>query len=699
MNLKQDKIWKFLVLMLVAQLGWGQDYVPADSVKIEQMDLKELMELESTGDATELEKEVNLKLNVASSKPLSSRKSPSIVTIITKEEIYKSGARDMIDLLRQVPGFDFGVDVTGTVGLGIRGNWSQEGKVLMLLDGQEMNETMYGTLQFGNEYNLAQIKRIEIIRGPGSAIYGGYAEYGVINIITKNGKETDGLKIYGIYGQMQKTYARRNAAIAYGKKIGNIDFTISLMAGQGNRSDRDYADVYGNSYNLAGNSSLNPTNLNIGLGYKNLKIRLIYDKYQGTVRDGFGGSISSKPYQNDFTSYFAEVKYDYKINRKWTITPKFNFKSQKPYEQSEKIAPVDYNFTRYKKISNRIRFNLTSSYDILPELNLISGGEIYFDNAKTDLYPYDTLFDQHRKGGQKVDYYNVAPFAQLLFKHKIANVTLGARYDWNSAFSSAFVPRIGITRSFGNLNLKALYSNSFRAPSIENISSNINLDQSKIKPELTSTIEIEAGIALTRNDYLTLSLFDIYTKNVILYTYRGEKEGYYNGSGSGTNGFELDYKNKNKWGYVNLGYSFYTAALKDNVLEYKASDAKLYAFANHKINVNASFSITKSLSINPSIVFYSARYGYEKVSADSIPQLKAFDPTLLFHMFINYDNFLTKGLSLGLGCYDILGQNYAFIQPYLSSSSSQSSYIHAPLPGTSREFTVRIIYQLGKNKP
>lgn len=78
-----------------------------------------------------------------------------------------------MQVLQLIPGFDFGVDVEGIVGIGVRGNWAHEGKVLMLWDGLEMNEDLYSTLQFGGHYPVGQIKRIEIIRGPGSAIYGG----------------------------------------------------------------------------------------------------------------------------------------------------------------------------------------------------------------------------------------------------------------------------------------------------------------------------------------------------------------------------------------------------------------------------------------------------------------------------------------------------------------------------------------------
>src|SRR5437867_483520 len=114
-----------------------------------------------------LEDLMNVKISIASIKELAPRESPGIVTLITKEDIKNLGARDLTDVLRMVPGFDFGIDVEGVVGIGVRGNWAHEGKVLLLIDGQEMNENLYSSIQAGNHYSLQNVDRIEIIRGPG----------------------------------------------------------------------------------------------------------------------------------------------------------------------------------------------------------------------------------------------------------------------------------------------------------------------------------------------------------------------------------------------------------------------------------------------------------------------------------------------------------------------------------------------------
>src|SRR6185436_9636381 len=173
-----------VLLFLNGRVYCQEKQTSPDSVSFYEMSLEQLM---------------NIEISVASRKALTPRESPGIVTLITEDEITNSGAQDLMDILRLVPGFDFGSDVEGVVGLGIRGNWAHEGKMLLLIDGQQMNEALYSTIQLGNHYPVQQIRKIEIIRGPGSAMYGGNAEYAVINIITKNDKEFTGVSVSADY--------------------------------------------------------------------------------------------------------------------------------------------------------------------------------------------------------------------------------------------------------------------------------------------------------------------------------------------------------------------------------------------------------------------------------------------------------------------------------------------------------------------
>jgi outer membrane receptor for ferrienterochelin and colicin len=155
-------------------------------------DLDSLFNLQAYTAESELQKSLNQKVSVATLN-LSSRESPGIVTVINREEITNSGARDLTDVLRLVPGFDIMQDLQFVLGMSLRGSWANEGKILVLMDGVPFNELLYQSVAIGNRFPVDAIERIEIIRGPGSAIYGGSAEYGVINIITKNADNLNGV--------------------------------------------------------------------------------------------------------------------------------------------------------------------------------------------------------------------------------------------------------------------------------------------------------------------------------------------------------------------------------------------------------------------------------------------------------------------------------------------------------------------------
>jgi outer membrane receptor for ferrienterochelin and colicin len=140
--------------------------------------------------------------------------SPAVVTAVSAEEIRSSGARDLMDVLLLVPGFFFGVDVQGTIGPGFRGLWGQEGKILLLIDGKEMNEQLYSTMQLGHEFPVELIERVEVVRGPGSVIYGGNAELAVVNVITRNAQGSTDVLASATYGQMLGSYGRRGGVVS-----------------------------------------------------------------------------------------------------------------------------------------------------------------------------------------------------------------------------------------------------------------------------------------------------------------------------------------------------------------------------------------------------------------------------------------------------------------------------------------------------
>lgn len=263
---KQSMLTKnsiFLFLILVTPMWvFSQSEVP----NFFDMDLDELQKVQISIGTVKETKTVN--------------ETPAIVTLITRQDIQNSGARDIIDVLRQVPGLDFGVDVQGSTGIIVRGIFSTEGKVLFMIDGVEMNETMYGTTIIGGRFPLDNIQQIEIIRGPGSAIYGGFAELCVINIVTQSGKEMNGLYASGNYSQILNnyatTYGTRNINAGWGKSYENgLNIAISGVAQQMQRSNYPYTDYVGKKYSMKDSATIDNIHLNTKIQYKNFNVKLM----------------------------------------------------------------------------------------------------------------------------------------------------------------------------------------------------------------------------------------------------------------------------------------------------------------------------------------------------------------------------------------------------------------------------------------
>ncbi|HOI17928.1 MAG TPA: TonB-dependent receptor plug domain-containing protein, partial [Geobacteraceae bacterium] len=144
---------------------------------------------------------------------------PASVTIVTAEEIKMYGYRTLSDILQSVPGFSVTNDrnyrYAGIRGLGIPGDYGT--RFLLLVDGVRQNDTVYQTGYIGYEMvvDVDLIERVEIIRGPGHTLYGANAMMGVINVITRRGRDMDGVEVSGATGSFD-TYKGR---LSYGKKF------------------------------------------------------------------------------------------------------------------------------------------------------------------------------------------------------------------------------------------------------------------------------------------------------------------------------------------------------------------------------------------------------------------------------------------------------------------------------------------------
>jgi outer membrane receptor protein involved in Fe transport len=661
-----------LLLLLASSVAWGDDTsTPPPAKKLEDMSLEELL---------------NVEVSVATKTEKTVRSSPGIVTLITAEEIANAGCRDLIDVLQMVPGFTFALDIEGIPSFSVRGNWAEEGKALLLWDGQEMNEGLFGNLPLGNHYPVDQIKRVEIIRGPGSAIYGGFAELAVINVVTKSAEDLDGIDAHVVYGQTSSSFERRDVSVAVGKKFSDsTQLTFSAFAGQQIKSDQPYTDVNGSTYSLTDNGRNNPIMLNLGAKIENLEIRALVDLYRTTERDFYGVNLSA-PVATNFDSYYFGAKYNYTLTKGVTLIPYFNYKYERPWET---LGPFPQIFSQPGTVFSvdyeRFREGVDLAWDVIPDVNVQAG----FSMDQEDSTAFNPPLFQSGKTGF---YYftSQAGYAQALWNAGIADVTVGARFNHHSVYGNSFVPRLGLVKQLGDWNLKFLFSKAYRAPVVENIDSNPG-----IKPEDTSVTELEAGYKLTDSSYLTANIYNIDISDAIAYTYdSGANTFYYNVPTAGTRGFELQYKLKQSWGYLNAGYSFFRPVTGGIPLySVPGDDTSFLGTPNHKLlaysSINSPF---ERIRINPSIVWMSTMWAYTASNGAGGFTLSKLPSTFLANLYLVRDDTFIKNLQLGLGVTNIFNNSYVIAQPYSASGGNP----HPPMaaPGGSREVLTKVGYSI-----
>lgn len=683
------KIFTFCILLANQTLVIFSQ--PIDSAKILTMTREEILDL-SQDDLLEMSMEnlvflaqkmgisidelLNMKTNVASRTTLTPRETPGIVSFITEEEIRFSGARDLIDILKTVPGFDFGYDVQGVIGAGLRGNWVHEGKMLVMIDNQPLNDLSYANVPFGNHVAVDQIKRIEIIRGPGSVIYGGNAELGVINIVTRKGSDLERVEVTGTYGSLQHSMGRQNISLSSGFSAKDWEFSAAGFIGKANRSDQmfiEYIDDPENTIDLsAGGSDIKSRQVNLSAGNEDLSFRLIYDDYRTAYNyyeDSVTGNVNVI---NQFRTVLGEVKYNYEFNENLSIIPVFNYKYSRPYYEED--------YWRNFQI-NRYTGTVLLNYQGDKKFSMVTGLEYYHDQG----HCFEDSGFFYANGTPDLAINNISAFAEGILKTKNLNLIAGYRAEYNSIYGWSSAPRIGLTGIFNKFHFKTLFSGAFRSPGIGNIDV-----ADKIIPEESWVTELEIGYRINDNMFLTANVFDIFINRSITYFDNGgwtpgTDWGYINADNSGSDGFELEFRAKYAKGFAALNYSYYTQALRSipELYSVPGFDNHALGLSTNKIGFQAGFNPFKNIWINPSYTFLGKKYGYCSVDEDFNSVIGEFGPFHLVNLALNYTNLFHKGINVSLSVFDLLNDQPPYIQPYNGG--------FFPYPGRSRELLLRIM--------
>jgi iron complex outermembrane receptor protein len=158
-----------------------------------------------------------IQVTIATKRPESLNDTPAAVYVLTGDELCRSGATTLPDALRCVPGLDVAMVNSSQWAVSSRGfNGQYANQLLVMMDGRSIyNPSFGGVIWDAQDTIFEDVDRIEVVRGPGGALWGANAVNGVINILTKPADETQGLLVKAGGGSFNEAIS----AARYGFKL------------------------------------------------------------------------------------------------------------------------------------------------------------------------------------------------------------------------------------------------------------------------------------------------------------------------------------------------------------------------------------------------------------------------------------------------------------------------------------------------
>ncbi len=366
-------------------------------------------------------------------------KTPVVTQIITRDEIQKTDATNLKDVLtEEIPGLEFTYSMDQQVSLSMSGLGGQS--ILILVDGERLaGETLDNADYL--RLNTDDIERIEIIKGAASALYGSNSVGAVMNIITRRPKESWSTNVNTHFG----AHSEQRHGGSVGFKTGaftsltnvqtnGIDtYTIKDREGDGRTT------VYGNRQ-------------------WNFKEKLTYQIDRNNLLTGRAGYYF---HQRDYSDYKKNRARDFTGGLRWQsklgerdrLDVSYTFDR---YDKSDYYTTLKKDFLDYKNVQNSLRALYT--HDFSCGVTWIVGGDAMSD------YLMSYQFDENGSHSQ----YTADVFTQGEWKiDEHWNLVGGLRADWLSKSAWNVSPKVTAMYTVGNLNIRASYSRGFRAPTLK----------------------------------------------------------------------------------------------------------------------------------------------------------------------------------------------------------------------------------------
>ena len=476
-------------------------------------------------------------------------RAPSVASVITAEDIAAIGAADLDEVLETVPGLHVSRSPLGYNPIyTIRGISTQYNpQVLMLVNGIPITGVFVGDRsQIWAGMPVENIARIEVIRGPGSALYGADAFSGVINIITRNAADLDGPQL----GLRAGSFNSRDAWMQYGGAWGSYDVAGYLRVG---KTDGQRQVIAADVLSGSPFPTLAPGPVNLGRDAVDGRLDLARDKwrlragYQQRANASTGAGVASA--LDPVGSNFGERISTDLTWQDANFAPDLDVTAQASYlhitEQSDlTLYPPGFPGFPDGVIGNpdkwerHLRFNLSAAYVGLQSHKLRFGAGTQDDDLyrtretkNFTLVPVPGGFFPAPLGAV-VDVSETAPFLRP-HRRRVNYVyaqdewaftrdwylTAGVRHDQYSDFGGTTNPRLALVwETAYNLTSKLLYGRAFRPPSFSelyNINNPVGLGNPNLEPEEIESVELAFAWQPVSAVQTNLNLFRYRMKDIL----------------------------------------------------------------------------------------------------------------------------------------------------------------------------------------
>lgn len=613
----------------------------------------------------------NLKVFTVSKTEQATEEVPATVRIITSNDIVEKGYFTFDEMLSDLPGFQFRNIQSLNSYVFQRGIPNQNNLILVLIDGIQVNELNSGGFYGGAQYDLESIDRVEVVYGPSSVTYGTNAISGIINIITKEAKETgSGLSV--LTGNF-KTY-NANAHYSFINSDNTFRIRVAGMAKSsqkadltGEAGDFNWTDLMDNSeddYSFNLKASYN--NFTFGTNYLNKQSSVAaFQKSVGTEYRDFGTNWNIL-FLNNYLRYSKQVsdKIDWSsvlYNRNATVLKNTVYlvtdSSQTGYYRPNNLTGFEniVNVTLTRKIA--FTTGLLLEYEKLAESAVLTQSTSMFDAPSV---PGNPNFQKN--------FLTSFFFEPRLNLVKNLFVSGGLRFDYSTFYDKVLTPRVGVNYNLGKLSSRISYAEAFRAPKPWDYYDGIgNVD---LLPETMKAFEFGLKMNLTNNVVAGLVGYQNNLHNGLIKEFLNEGYRWTNGGVINTSGLEFDLDYSIQKLSANLNYTYIRSTNENGDL--------LPEISLHSANAGFTYRVNSHLGFNLRTNFMGERTNTKLIATTNS---NVVDPYLIFNGAVTWLPY--EPLTVQLVAKNILDAEY-----YHTSNRAPDRYRQAQ-----RTILVKVAYK------